>query len=759
LDVPTLLRQLAFADFSTRERMAAVAARELAPDELVALSQALDHPELCVRLGVIEVLWRAGHRESLGRLLTHAGQSTGDDRVFALRALVQLARPEDEALHAPLAAWLTSSDPFVSAQAQALARALGRPPIGADEPSASSGSEKPASPTRARYGEGGLVVALLAARTDADRIALVTEVERDGWMALAPVAQAALPQGNAAVVALLCRALIRTAETIPAATQQALYPMLEAAHARVGASHVAADALGDALLALQGSPESPALLLHLSAMSGADMAAALGRLHDRPPEQLAHKAPILVGLLKQRPALWPVVGPLLVDAAPHLPEEVLVELREVCETALAELRKGVALTPVTLLSLCWLQAELSAPGDPLCLPLRRALERLDPAEAALALAALCARLATEEAARALADLLGSPLAEAQAAAVDAARRWESPWVHLAVEGPAERPRVTLSTGYQDARGVPLVRADRFLVADGGELHALGPRGRPLRVEQTEHGACLCCAPPRALVLPDDGELRCPSSWQSHRPEARRLMPAPPRPRAPESTSWPPPPGPQELALMAPHFRRVMTANVFLLGESAGQAWTGSGVIVARDGGDVAIVTNRHVVAPHEASGLIVLSALTVSGEVFPVTTIWRASRGLDLAIVEGHVERADTLGVVALGSGGAAVGAPVVVVGNPLGKAWSYSLGSLSAVGDWEGVDGESVRMLETDAPAAPGSSGGGLFDADGHLLGLMVGEDRASTGVGLAISLEAIRAALARDGVRWRDQPLAGSG
>ena len=95
---------------------------------------------------------------------------------------------------------------------------------------------------------------------------------------------------------------------------------------------------------------------------------------------------------------------------------------------------------------------------------------------------------------------------------------------------------------------------------------------------------------------------------------------------------------------------------------------------------------------------------------------------------------------------------------NPLGLAWTYSRGTLSAIRHWTTQEGQSVRILQTDANIAPGSSGGGLFHSDGHLLGVMsfLRQGYAGGSAHFALSVDAIREAFAREDVRWHGAALA---
>ena len=61
-----------------------------------------------------------------------------------------------------------------------------------------------------------------------------------------------------------------------------------------------------------------------------------------------------------------------------------------------------------------------------------------------------------------------------------------------------------------------------------------------------------------------------------------------------------------------------------------------------------------------------------------------------------------------------ATGERVYAVGAPEGLELTFSEGVISALRDTDGV-----RMIQTSAPISPGSSGGGLFDAAGNLVGI----------------------------------------
>ena len=72
-------------------------------------------------------------------------------------------------------------------------------------------------------------------------------------------------------------------------------------------------------------------------------------------------------------------------------------------------------------------------------------------------------------------------------------------------------------------------------------------------------------------------------------------------------------------------------------------------------------------------------------------------------------------GVLPAPGDGAVVGAPVYAIGNALGLGLSLSEGVLAALRERGGR-----TWLQFTAPISPGSEGGGLFDAQGRLLGLV---------------------------------------
>ena len=156
---------------------------------------------------------------------------------------------------------------------------------------------------------------------------------------------------------------------------------------------------------------------------------------------------------------------------------------------------------------------------------------------------------------------------------------------------------------------------------------------------------------------------------------------------------------------------------------------GGGVVVAPG----LVATNVHVVA---GSASISVSQ---GGVIWRVTAL-RMDPELDLCLltVPGL-----PLPPAEAGPEDPAPGEPVVALGFPGGRGPVASLGRLRAV--WHYRDG---RLLQTDAETHPGSSGGGLFDARGRLLGLTTFTAVRSPRLSFAVSISGLAALEAQPAV-----------
>lgn len=134
--------------------------------------------------------------------------------------------------------------------------------------------------------------------------------------------------------------------------------------------------------------------------------------------------------------------------------------------------------------------------------------------------------------------------------------------------------------------------------------------------------------------------------------------------------------------------------------------SGSGVVVESSG---VIVTNLHVVRG-DTEVVIRMS----NGDIFEDVEVVDVDARRDIVLLK---IKAFNLPTVRLGdSDGVEIGEPVVVIGSPRGLAQSVTTGIVSAIRD----SGDGYRLFQTDAAASPGSSGGGMFDDAGELIGIV---------------------------------------
>ena len=173
--------------------------------------------------------------------------------------------------------------------------------------------------------------------------------------------------------------------------------------------------------------------------------------------------------------------------------------------------------------------------------------------------------------------------------------------------------------------------------------------------------------------------------------------------------------------------QMVSSNSLWFGGSYVQSGAGSGVIVSSDG---TILTCAHVV--EGATNINV--QLNGSDEQYPATVVGSDSVS-DVAVLK--IE-ADGLTPAVLGdSDKLAVGEEVIAVGNPLGTlGGTVTNGIIGALNRQITVEGNEMTLIQHSAAVSPGNSGGGLFNANGELIGIVNAKSDSSEAEGLGFAI-----------------------
>jgi hypothetical protein len=180
-------------------------------------------------------------------------------------------------------------------------------------------------------------------------------------------------------------------------------------------------------------------------------------------------------------------------------------------------------------------------------------------------------------------------------------------------------------------------------------------------------------------------------------------------------------------------RKSSPAVVLITGKGESRSSQGTGFIVSPDG---KIVTSLHVIR-NFIDGAVRLP----SGETYDRFSVLAFDERRDLAIIKiaGFQLPTAELG----NSSEASPGEPVVIIGNPMGLEGTVTAGVLSAVRDLP----EGFRILQTDAPANPGNSGGPLINARGQVIGVVGFKLRDAEGLNFAVPINQVQGLLADPG------------
>lgn len=157
-----------------------------------------------------------------------------------------------------------------------------------------------------------------------------------------------------------------------------------------------------------------------------------------------------------------------------------------------------------------------------------------------------------------------------------------------------------------------------------------------------------------------------------------------------------------------------------------QQGAGSGVIIFQDG---YILTNNHVI-----NGANSVKVRLRDGTEYDATIIGSDSDN-DIALLKVS---ATGLSPATFGdSNSLAVGDYVVAIGNPLGElGGTVTDGIISALARKVTIEDTQMTLLQTNAQVNPGNSGGGLFNANGELVGIVNAKQSATEVEGIAFAI-----------------------
>ena len=159
---------------------------------------------------------------------------------------------------------------------------------------------------------------------------------------------------------------------------------------------------------------------------------------------------------------------------------------------------------------------------------------------------------------------------------------------------------------------------------------------------------------------------------------------------------------------------------FFEGGTTESTSAGSGVIFSSDG---YIITNEHVI--RNLTDEDTIQVKLYNGETCGAKVIGYDTR-TDLAVLK--IEESDLPYVSFADSSQLLLGEDVIAIGNPLGSGISCSNGIVSALEKEIYINNVYMTVIQTNAAVNAGNSGGGLFDINGNLIGIVNAKNVSTT-------------------------------
>jgi S1-C subfamily serine protease len=175
-------------------------------------------------------------------------------------------------------------------------------------------------------------------------------------------------------------------------------------------------------------------------------------------------------------------------------------------------------------------------------------------------------------------------------------------------------------------------------------------------------------------------------------------------------------------------KKITPAVVLIKGKTDTGDVLGTGFIISSDG---KIATNLHVVENLRNGGVQL-----ASGEKFDSFSVLVFDTRKDIAIIK--IPGFDLPSVPLGNSNNVQVGEPILVVGSPLGLQGSVTTGVISSVRD--DPAGGGFKVLQTDASANPGNSGGPLVNRQAEVIGIVTFKIGGAENLNFAIPINYLR-------------------
>lgn len=197
----------------------------------------------------------------------------------------------------------------------------------------------------------------------------------------------------------------------------------------------------------------------------------------------------------------------------------------------------------------------------------------------------------------------------------------------------------------------------------------------------------------------------------------------------------PSPAARAYALISPSVVRVVGMTKNKAGDEEEQS-VGTGVVIVDKG---IILTNLHVVQNAQTIHITFADGMTSTA------SITGAQPENDLAVLQAHKIPDDLTAATMRSTAELLPGDQVMAVGYPFGIGPSASSGVISGLGrTFRSPEGrqEMRNLIQFDAAANPGNSGGPLVTMDGQVVGIVTAiynpnQQRTFVGIGFAVPIE----------------------